>query len=185
MSRSTTCIALLRGINVGGRHKIGMSDLRAVCTELGWLDVHSYIQSGNLIFRADSTAESLEHALERAIEQRFMLAIPVIVRTAADWAACVAGNPYREAAEREPTRVMLALSKVAPRHDAVSRLRERAVNGERVAAAGDALWIHFRDGVAASKLSPALLDRLVGSPVTMRNWRTVLTLEALTRSTER
>jgi uncharacterized protein (DUF1697 family) len=76
---------------------------------------------------------------------------------------------------------MLALSKAAPKSDAVKGLRERAANGERVIRVGDALWIHFRSGVARSKLSPALLDRLAGSPVTTRNWRTVLKLDELAR----
>jgi uncharacterized protein (DUF1697 family) len=71
---------------------------------------------------------------------------------------------------------MLALSKAPPNPGAVEGLRERAAGGECVAQAGDALWIHYGAGVAGSKLTPALLDRLVGSPVTTRNWRTVLKL---------
>jgi uncharacterized protein (DUF1697 family) len=76
---------------------------------------------------------------------------------------------------------MLALSKAAPHRDAVDGLHERAANGERITQVGDAIWIHYAGGVARSKLSPALLDRLVGSPVTGRNWRTVLKLDELTR----
>jgi uncharacterized protein (DUF1697 family) len=79
---------------------------------------------------------------------------------------------------------MLALSKLPPRPDAVPLLRERAVNGEHVAQVGEALWIHFSGGVARSKLSPALFDRLVGSPVTMRNWRTVLKLGEMAVTSE-
>jgi uncharacterized protein (DUF1697 family) len=63
----------------------------------------------------------------------------------------------------------------------VEKLQERAVNGERIVQVGDALWLHFQGGVAKSKLSPTLLDRLVGSPVTMRNWRTVLKLQDMAR----
>jgi uncharacterized protein (DUF1697 family) len=74
---------------------------------------------------------------------------------------------------------MLALSKAPPKSEAVEGLRERAVGGERIVRVGDALWIHYGSGVAKSKLSPALFDRLVGSPVTARNWRTVLKLSEL------
>jgi uncharacterized protein (DUF1697 family) len=158
-----------------------MAELRALCTEHGWGDVQTYIQSGNVIFAARTGAPSLETILERAIERRFGLAIPVIVRAAADWPAYIHGNPYPEASQSEPNLVMLALSKSPPHRDAVDGLRERAANGERITQVGDAIWIHYAGGVARSKLSPALLDRLVGSPVTGRNWRTVLKLDELTR----
>lgn len=179
--RLPSFIALLRGINVSGRNQIPMADLRAACAELGWSDVQSYIQSGNLVFRAGGAPASLEEQLEHAIERRFGLSIPVLVRTAAEWPAYVQGNPYPDASRSEPNLVMLALSKTTPRQGAVEELRERAADGERVVQVGDALWIHYAGGAGRSKLSPALLDRLVGSAVTTRNWRTVLRLEELVR----
>jgi uncharacterized protein (DUF1697 family) len=172
-------IALLRGINVTGRNKIAMPELRAACAELGWQDVQTYIQSGNLIFQADAAAEAVEAALGKAIDQRFGLSIPVIVRAASDWPAYVQANPYPKESEREPNLVMLALSKARPKPDAAEKLQERAASGERIAQAGDALWIHYPQGAGRSKLSPALFDRLVGSPVTARNWRTVLKINEL------
>lgn len=176
-----TFIALLRGINVSGRNKIPMPELRSLCAGLGWQDVQSYIQSGNLVFQAGTTPANLEADLERAIERRFGLSIPVIIRAGADWPAYLKGNPYPEASQSEPNLVLLALSKAPPNREAVEGLRERALNGERIVQVGDALWIHYRGGVGKSKLSPALLDRLVGSPVTGRNWRTVLKLDELAR----
>lgn len=179
---SATFIALLRGINVGGVW-IPMAELRALCEgDLGWSGVETYIQSGNVIFEADGEPAALEDELERAVARRFDLAIPVLVRAAADWPAYVAGNPFPEAAEREAKLVMLALSKRPPNPDAVEALTGRAAGGERIARAGDALWIHFASGSARSKLTPSVLDRLAGSPVTTRNWRTVLKLDELARS---
>lgn len=172
-------IALLRGINVSGRNKIPMPELRAVCAELGWRDVQTYIQSGNLLFGADAPAAQLEAELEQAITRRFELSIPVIVRAAAGWPAYVRGNPFPKASEREPNLVMLTLSKAPPRPGALEGLRERAAGGERLAQVGDALWVHYPAGAGATKLSPAVFDRLVGSPVTARNWRTVLKLAEL------
>jgi uncharacterized protein (DUF1697 family) len=174
-----TFIALLRGINVSGRNKIAMPDLCLLCADLGWDSVQSYIQSGNLLFRAGHSPAALETTLEAAIERHFSLSIPVIVRAANAWPAYVAGNPYPGATQREPNLVMLALSKAPPKPEAVAQLRERATAGERIVQAGDALWIHYSSGAGRSKLSPALLDRLVGSPVTTRNWRTVLKLHQL------
>lgn len=175
-----TFIALLRGINVGGHNRIPMAELRSICARLGWTEVRTYIQSGNLIFRAvGGDGAELERELEQAVERGFGLSIPVVVRTAADWSRLVGGNPYSAASEREPNRVMLALSKAPPRADAVDGLHARAADDERVTRVGDALWIHFAQGTGRSRLSPALLDRLVGSPVTMRNWRTALKIEEL------
>lgn len=175
-------IGLLRGINVSGHNKIPMPELRAVCAELGWQAVQTYIQSGNLVFEADATPASLETALTQAIEQRFGLTIPVIVRAASAWPAYAAGNPYPDASAQEPHLVMLALSKAAPKPDALAGLLERATYGEQIAQVGDAIWIHYQQGVAKSRLSPALFDRLVGSAVTARNWRTVLKLNELARN---
>jgi uncharacterized protein (DUF1697 family) len=175
-------IALLRGINVGGRNRVPMTELRAICTELGWRNVATYVNSGNVVFTADPAPPALEAALERAIEARFRLAIPVIVRTAREWAKYLRSNPFPAESERDGDAVMLALSKAKPDAGAMAVLEERATFGERIARTGDALWIHFARGVVKSKLSPGLIDRAVGSPTTMRNWRTVLALGELTKS---
>lgn len=175
----TTHIALLRGINVGGRNQIRMADLRSVCVELGWTDVKSYIQSGNLVFQADGTPGEFEAELEQAIARSFGLSIPVLVRTLEEWSGYITQNPYPEASQSDPNLVMLALTKIPPRQAAVEGLRERADRGERIEQIGDALWIYYAGGAGRSKLSPAVLDRLVGSVVTTRNWRTVLKLDEL------
>lgn len=156
-----------------------MAELRESCGDLGWSGVRTYIQSGNIVFTSKSAREQMEAELERAIEERFDLRVAVIVRTREEWAAYLNGNPFPAAAEDEPNRVMLALSKAPPKPDALAALRERAIGGERVELVGDALWIHFLNGAGRSKLSPGLLDRLVGSPVTLRNCRTLLEVNEL------
>jgi uncharacterized protein (DUF1697 family) len=177
--RTTRFVALLRGINVGGHNKIPMDELRALAGEIGWQDVQSYIQSGNLVFDAASAAPVLEADLERGITRRFGLSIEVIVRAGTAFPAYVRGNPFLEACAAEPNLVMLLLSKAPPREGAVAALSERATSGERITQVGDVIWIHFGKGMGRSKLSPALMDRLVGSCVTARNWRTVLKLEEM------
>jgi len=172
-------IALLRAVNVGGR-KLPMAELRALCGELGWTGVETYIQSGNLVFAAKGTAEALEEMLEKAIEDRFGLDVPVIVRTASQWAGLVAANPFPKVAADEPNRLQMLVSKRAPAPDAAGRLTERARAGESVEAAGGALWFHFPEGVGTSKLTPGIIDKAAGSPSTSRNWRTVLKLREMT-----
>lgn len=165
-------VALLRGINVGGR-KLPMAALRALCEEIGWRDVATYIQSGNVVFAADGEPSELEAALERAIAHRFALNVPVVVRTASHLGACLEGNPFPEAARDEPNRLLLLLSKRLPQDGAQAALEARAVAGEKVGRAGDGLWIWYRERVGTSKLTPNLIDRVVGSPATGRNYRTV------------
>jgi uncharacterized protein (DUF1697 family) len=179
-SKTERFIALLRGINVTDRNMIPMADLRALCTKNGMAGVETYIQSGNLIFSAAGKPELLEAEIERLIERRFKFSIPVIVRRASAWPAYIESNPFPDESKAEGNRVMLALSKRPPVSGAVDGLRARAANGERVEQTGDALWIYFPGGSGTSKLSPGLLDRLVGSPVTTRNWRTVLKLGEMT-----
>jgi uncharacterized protein (DUF1697 family) len=171
-------IALLRAVNVGGR-KLPMAELRALCGELGWADIETYIQSGNVVFRAPGKTDAQEKKLEEAIKDRFGLDVPVIVRTAAQWAAYVGANPFPKVAGDEPNRLQLLVSKRPPRTDAAEKLNERAQAGEKVEAAGGALWFHYPEGVARSKLTPALIDRACGSPSTGRNWRTVVTLKEM------
>lgn len=175
-------IALLRGINVSGRNSIRMADLRALCEGLGWRDVQTYIQSGNIVFRAEKVgAAALELALERAIERKWALSVPTLVRSAAQWSGYARGNPFPAESAGEPNRVMLAVSKAPPLDTAVDELQRRAANGERIARVGDVLWVYFAAGAGQSKLSPAVFDRAVGSTVTARNWRTVVKLEELSR----
>ncbi|MDC0670135.1 DUF1697 domain-containing protein [Nannocystis radixulma] len=171
-----TFIALLRGINVGGHRKLPMAELRGLCGELGFAGVQTYIQSGNVVFAADGPTARHEAALEQGIVRVFGFQVDVVVRTAAQWAAVVAGNPLREVAEAEADHVLLGVSKRPPEADAIEKLRARATAGERVEAAGEVLWFHYPNSVARSKWTPAVIDRLVGSPLTGRNWRTVLKL---------
>jgi uncharacterized protein (DUF1697 family) len=167
-------IALLRGINVGGHNKIPMAELRDVCSDMSWQDVATYIQSGNILFSANGSMANLEKALTEAIASHFGHRIHVIVRPAAAWPLYIRINPFPEASESEPNRVMLALSKRPLPPDVAENLNQYTASGELIAQRTDSLWIHYASGSAKSRVTPALLDRLAGSPVTTRNWRTVL-----------
>ena len=158
-----------------------MAELRAVCTGIHCQAIRSYIQSGNLVFTSLSSAEAVEQGLESAIGKAFSLSVPVIVRSASSWRDYVKGNPFPNESKNEGDRVLLALSKLPPRENAVSELQHRATRSERVVKMDDAIWIHCPNGIGRSKLTPAVLDRHVGSPVTARNWRTVLKLDEIAR----
>lgn len=170
---SATFIALVRGINVGGRNQVPMVELRALAADLGWVDVRSFIQSGNLVFRAADNPMKLASELEAALQRRYGFAVAVIIRADRDWSGYLESNPFPEASEKQPGLVMLALSKDAPKDGAAAEISARATLGERVRQVGDAIWIHYAGGAGRSRLSPGSLDRAVGSAVTTRNWRTV------------
>jgi uncharacterized protein (DUF1697 family) len=131
------------------------------------------------VFESDATPAALEAQLEEAVAASFGLATAVMVRSAGAWGAYAARCPFPEAAEKEANLVLLGVCKRPPRPEAAGEIAARGANGERVEIAGDALWFHFAGGVGPSKLSPTLIDRLAGSPVTTRNWRTVLQLREL------
>lgn len=169
----STYIVLLRGINVGGHRKIPMATLRSLCARIGYKDVRTYIQSGNILLTTNSDAEEVERKVEQAVEEQFGFSVPAIARETRAWQGYLKSNPFSKASLSEPSRVMLVLAKATPKSDALKNLRSRAANNERLAQTGDALWIHCPEGAATSKISATLLDRFVGATVTVRNWRTV------------
>lgn len=171
-------VALLRAVNVGGR-KLPMAALRALCAELGWAEVATYIQSGNIVFTSDKKPEALEAELEEAIEKRFGYAAPAIIRTAAAWRHYAPATPFPEAAKATPNYLLMLLSKQSPVAGAVAAIQARAAAGEIVRQAGDAIWVHFPNGSGTSKITPALMDKAIGSTATSRNYRTVVTLEEM------
>ncbi len=176
-------VGLLRGINVGGNKKVPMAELRELAAGLGWAAVKTCIQSGNLVFRAEGEPAALAAALEQAIERRFGFPVPVIVRSGAEWLQCAASPGFAEAAAARPHLLHLAWSRLPPRPtpggDLAQQLQPYCTAGERVVVRGGAIWIDFQGGAGRSQLTPRVLDRVVGSPVTARNWNTVQAIAAL------
>jgi uncharacterized protein (DUF1697 family) len=173
-------IVLLRGINIGGNRKVPMAALRDACREAGFGDIETYIQSGNLVFSADSPAAA-EAAIETIIEKTFGFPVEAIARSATEWHTYAAGSPFPAAEQDRANKLHLGLTKKKPASDVAEKLAERAKHGELIRLVGDAIWIDFVDGVADSKLTPSVMDRAAASTVTMRNWRTVCKLAEMAR----
>lgn len=169
-----TFVALMRGINVGSARKLPMGDLRALCGSLGLERPQTYIQSGNLLVDAKGGEAALRRLLEKELVDRFGFAVDVIVRTAAEWEGYVAANPFTGDAKALPKMLHLYLPCDPLKSGAAKALQQRAQSGERIGAAGGALWIDYgANGVARSKLSSLLIDKACGSPTTGRNWNSV------------
>ena len=167
MTSAECHVALLRGINVGGRNKVPMARLREVVAELGFDDVRTYIQSGNVVFRGK--AAGAEAKLERAIEAEFGCAVPVIVRRMRVLATAADACPFTDAIDERPNLVHVGFAKGKVAKSAVAKTADYCRAGERVAVVGQVIWADYAGGVARSKLTPAVLDRAFGSSVTMRN----------------
>lgn len=164
-------IVLLRGVNVGASRKLVMAELKAAMIAAGHEDCVTYIQSGNLVLSAKGEPAALEAEVEAAIKKAFGLKTVAIARSAVDFARIAVEAPFPDAL---PKLLHLGLTKHPLKSGALEALRERATQGERIEIVGDAVWIDFASsGVAGSKLSPAMLDKAVGSTLTARNINTV------------
>lgn len=174
----TVYLCLLRGVNVGGHNRLPMDDLRESCAAAGLGQVDTYIQSGNVLLDSGDGREAVEARLEAVIADGFGLEIPVIARSAETWASYIEANPMEEATTDRPKRVRLCVSKAQPADGALGELRKRA-GDERIEERAGALWIDRGPRGADAELTTSVIDRVVGSTVTMRNWNTVLELQEL------
>ena len=171
-------IALLRGINVGGR-SLPMAELRDLCAGIGWDGVKTYIQSGNIVFSAKGKPAALEAELEEAIDRRFGMKVPTIIRTASQWRDMLEHNPFPQAAEEAPNWLLLMVGKTAPPAGIAAAMEATGQDGERVRSAGGILWIHYAAGVGRSKL--VWPKKFEGAPfvATTRNHRTAVKLREM------
>ena len=156
-----THVALLRGINVGGRNKVPMADLREVVTSLGHTGVTTYIQSGNVLFTAAGTSTSeLAASLESAIGAAFGIWASVVVLTREELAKVLSDNPYSD--EANPKLVHVVFLSSAPSQDLLDRITAAesaaAAKGGRdtFTAIGPALFVHTPDGFGTSELAQSL-----------------------------
>jgi len=174
-------VALLRGINVTGKNLIRMEALREMCIDLKLSEVRTYIQSGNIIFASTQPRSALEAKIERGISSTFSLSIPAIIRSAHEWIRSLEACPFPAEAASDPSHLYLLTSKAAFPAEIANALQIKGREGEMAKLVEDSLWIYYPSGLARSKITPSLIDRLAGSPSTARNWKTASAiLEMLT-----
>jgi uncharacterized protein (DUF1697 family) len=174
-------VALLRGINVGSRNRIGMPDLVKLFTEAGCRDVTTFIQSGNVVFRASAAAAAKASvAVTRALAERFAVKSPIIVRTAGELAAVAKANPFLNAGEDpEADSHHVAFLSETPTAAQLAALDPARSPPHRFAVVGREIYLTFPGGLADTKLTNQYFDSKLKSISTMRNWRTVSKLVEL------
>lgn len=158
-------IALLRAVNVGGTGKLAMAELREVCAEIGLQDVTTYIQTGNIVFR-DGPVEQLAPALA----QSHGLRTEVILRTLEEWRRAIAANPFPDA---EPARLLYYFLAADPPPESVTAAESFWAGPEQVRVLGRQAYLHFPNGIGASRFPFPKLEKLLGCPGTGRNANTV------------
>jgi uncharacterized protein (DUF1697 family) len=174
-----TYIALLRGVNVGGHKMVTMADLRDLCVQLNLDEPRTLLQSGNLVFRDSRPAASLERLLELEAEKQLGLKTEFFVRSADEWQAIIAANPFPVEAKKDPSHLLVMALKQEPEAKSVKALQAAIVGREVLRAKGKQAYIVYPDGIGTSRLTVAMMDRRLGTRGTGRNWNTVLKLGTL------
>ena len=175
-----TFVLLLRGINVGGRNRLPMADLTAVLVSLGMGDVMTHLQSGNVVCTGPGTAPAAAGLLAAALASELGMTVPVVGRTATEWAAMVAANPLTWCTD-DPRLLHVTVLDGVPDPTRVGELEERAAEfaPERVAVSGADVYLFCPGGYAGTPLQNAFLERRLDRTATTRNWRTVTTLAGM------
>lgn len=176
-----TYVALLRGVNVGGKHKMPMKDLVEVCSATECGNVRTYIQSGNVVFTAPANvAKRLAHTLAKKIEERFGFPVPVVVRSREQLEQVARNNPFLKAGKPESTLYVSFLAD-EPTAEAIGKLDPNRSAPDEFRVVGSEIYMHFPNGMGNSKLTSAYFDSRLATVGTARNWTTVLKLVEMSR----
>ncbi len=172
--------AMLRAVNVAGKNKVAMAELRGVFEGLGHTGVTTYVQSGNVVFGARSRDEQrLRRAIEAAIAEHFGIDIVVMLRAADELRAVVRENPF-QGDDDDATHLVVMFCDAAPDAATVRGTDGAMHSPDRFAVVGREIYLHCPNGLGRSKLTNDFFERKLGVRTTGRNWRTINKLVELT-----
>ncbi len=178
-------ISMLRGVNVGGHNKIKMDQLRAVYESLGFRDAQTYIQSGNVVCRAEKRDLATAAArIEKGVERNFGFRPSVIVRSAPELREVIVRNPFAKRSGIDASRLLVAFLASNPAADALDKVLKIKCEPEELCVSGRELFIYFPNGMARPKLSMATVERTLKIAYTGRNWNTVRKLLEMAEALE-
>jgi len=173
-----TQVALLRGINVGGKNILPMKDLAKIFTDADCTNVRTYIQSGNVVFEAPAGAAGIADAIQAKIEKRFGYKVPVILRTEDQLLKTIRENPFLAAAPDQKWLHVYFLA-AAPNARAIATLDSNRSAPDAFHVRGPEIYLHLPNGMARTKLTNAYFDSKLSTICTARNWATVLKLSEM------
>jgi len=178
----TIYVSLFRSINVGGR-TVRMNELKDLYEALGFKDVATYIQSGNVICTGDDTDKAqLTKQIEDGFAQKFGFHAKVIVRTPSELQETIANNPFQNQPTKEPNRIAVLFLATRPESSSLEDLRKSYLGPEEFYLTGKELFIYYPDGMGRSKLTLTLIEKKLKTTGTARNLNTVLQLHKLSQS---
>jgi uncharacterized protein (DUF1697 family) len=178
MAAQHTYAALLRGVNVGGKNRLAMTELRALLESLGHEDVVTLLQSGNAVLRAGGRADAVARAIEEAITAELGLAVRVLLRTPAELREIAARNPFL-GGEDDLSKLHVVFLDGEPAPAGVGGLDPQRSPGDAFTVSGRQIYLHYPNGAGRTKLSLDYFERRLGVAGTARNWNTLLKLTAL------
>lgn len=181
-----TYLALLRGINVGGKNVIKMKDLKQVLEAIGLCEVETYIQSGNVLFKSNDNRELLISKIEKEIESKFGFSVTIIIRTAEELEQIVLNLPFLEKEILEASlystseSLYVGLLSFSPLQEKVNQLDRYSDEKNKYIIIGKEIYLLFHDSIRDSKLANNLSKLDV--PMTIRNWKTINKLNELIKT---
>jgi uncharacterized protein (DUF1697 family) len=179
----STFVALLRGINLGGRKIVKMDQLRRMFEELGFEEVKTYIQSGNVVFKAPTrTPADLAKRIEEKVLRQLGFPVPVAVKTADEIGEVIANNPLLKEKGIDLSKLHVTFLSCAPGKSALNMLTAVAIAPDQFRYAGQAVYLHCPNGYHASKLSNNVLEKMLKTDATTRNWKTANKLWEMARN---
>ncbi|WP_430817441.1 DUF1697 domain-containing protein [Carboxylicivirga sp. RSCT41] len=171
-------VAILRGINVGGKRKVLMNDLKLLCRKIGWMHVETYIQSGNVIFDSDHSNAQLEEGLEQAIEEQYGFDVPVIVRSSSEIKALIDKNPFYDK-DVDIIKLHLTFLKDSPTNECIEKAKACVHDQDQFEVVDKNVFIRCEGKYHQSRLTNAFFEKNLKLGATTRNWKTVLKLKEL------
>ena len=176
-------VALLRGINVGGKHKVPMKDLTRIVEDVGCRNVSTYIQSGNVLFSASPTlAKRAPRLIQAAIVQELGIEVPVVMRSATELEQVLRNNPFL-GKTRETHCLYVAFLATTPTRTQITALDTQLSVPDQFTVVGYTIFLLLQNGVAKTKLTNKYFDAKLTTTSTLRNWNTVQKLVELTTTT--
>jgi uncharacterized protein (DUF1697 family) len=176
-----TFVALLRGINVGGKNKLAMSELKRSLSSLGLENVVTYIQSGNVVFRSPGgAARDIAGDIEQRIAEDFAVGVTVLLRTPAELRAIARSNPFLRG-EADLSKLHVVFLSARPAANAVAGLDPERSSPDEFSVRGREIYLQLPNGSGRSKLTIDYFERRLGVAATARNWNTLVKLIALTQ----
>ena len=177
-------ISLLRGINVSGQKKVKMVDLKALYESLGFNNVVTYIQSGNVIFDTDiKDHAALCRIIEKGIERKYKFHVPTIIRSSNELESAMKNNPFEKIdLEKDGSKILITFMDVKPDKSKLNDLLDFVGESEKLIARGKELYLHCPDGHGKSKLSNTFIEKKLGLVATTRNLKSVHKIYSLSMS---